>query len=316
MSHTIAFSEKVQELNMATAVPAQIFDVAIIGGGPAGITCAIWLQLLGIKTMLLEKASCLGGQQCLSPYENVWLPIANGLTGKELAHNMQSAIQRHGVASFTDITALHIEPKNNSDYYGVVAKNNSGFASIFVKKLVLATGVKNKTGGMLASDRIIIGSGDQLQSEYFSNKHVAILGGGDNAIENFGFIQAFKPASTHIFARTLRARQSLLAQVPKKNISVGSYEVDPLHMHINQKKFDTFLVLYGWQAQLPELPLVLQPQCNSKGFVEVNDHCQTSIADMYAIGEITQRVHPCTITAMADGVIAAKAIQAQLENSI
>jgi hypothetical protein len=81
---------------------------------------------------------------------------------------------------------------------------------------------------------------------------------------------------------------------------------------VNGKRFDKLIVLYGWEAHLPymaEIPMAL----NERGFVMTGSDCETSQRDVFAIGEVAQRGHPCCITSMADGVLAAKAIQERLE---
>lgn len=84
-------------------------------------------------------------------------------------------------------------------------------------------------------------------------------------------------------------------------------------MCVNGEQFDVIIVLYGWQANIPfsyDFPL----RMTERGFIDTFPNCETSEPYVYAVGEITQRMHPCCVTAMADGVVAAKAIQRSLES--
>ena len=73
------------------------------------------------------------------------------------------------------------------------------------------------------------------------------------------------------------------------------------------------MVFYGWQAQLNGLES-LGLSCSEKGYVNTHVHtAETNVSGVYAIGEVANRHHPCIITSMADGVVAAKAIQYRLE---
>ncbi len=72
-------------------------QVTIIGGGPAGISCAIWLKQLGISPLLLEADNQLGGLQTRSPYKNLWIPGVQGKTGQEIAHDLANHVKAVGV---------------------------------------------------------------------------------------------------------------------------------------------------------------------------------------------------------------------------
>lgn len=76
-------------------------------------------------------------------------------------------------------------------------------------------------------------------------------------------------------------------------------------MSINGVVFDAWAVFYGWQACVP---VGLAVALDARGFIASDAHGLTSLSRVYAIGEVTQKQHPCIATAMAEGVVAAKAI--------
>ena len=94
---------------------------------------------------------------------------------------------------------------------------------------------------------------------------------------------------------------------------MGDYHVDQKNMTIQtktqQEEFDVFVVFYGWEANVPDVFNEFSLARNHKGFIETNVFRQTSSRGVWAIGEVTQQVHPCVVTAMSDGVICAKAIE-------
>ncbi|MEJ7929992.1 FAD-dependent oxidoreductase [Ramlibacter sp. AN1015] len=121
-------------------------------------------------------------------------------------------------------------------------------------------------------------------------------------------------ASVRIYARSLRARAELVARVPRSHVHVGSYRVAEARV-VDDQSFDQILVLYGYEphaSALLGLPLALRPG----GFVQTDEQARTSLPGVYAIGELAERAHPCCVTAMADGVVAAKSIQHGLEPSM
>lgn len=283
----------------------------IIGGGPAGATCALWLKMLGHNPVLIEKRNQLGGLQTDSPYLNQWVPmLTHGTRGVDVAATIHATIEQHSIA-------VHLgtevgEAVRRADGFSVTTTTGHVFDGRY---LVLASGVRAASGGLRDAINVLIGPGHKIASADFAGQDVAILGGGDNAFENYLFIKSRGAARITIFARSLRARAEFLAQVPASDIILGEYHVQPSANIVNGQRFDRIAVMYGWEAYLPymrALPVALNPQ----GFVLTDAHCETSESGIFAIGEIAQRAHPCCITSMADGVVTAKEIQRRLEQGV
>lgn len=294
-----------------TYTDAQIFDVIIIGGGPAGAQCGLWLKMLGYNPVILEKADKLGGLQLLNPHENHWTVCVPGHVGAELAEAMQVNINRHGVAHVLGVIDVKIERKDNN--FHAAFKDAFGAYQMTAPKLVIATGVYHKDGGLEPSDKVVIGSGQVIEDQDFKNLNVAILGGGDSAAEAYGFVIEKGAKSVDVYARTLRARKQIYEKIPYENLHVGAYEVDDQNATVNGKSYDKLCVMYGWRPVNP-LPDSIPISLDHRGFIDVDAHYRTSDENIFAIGECAQRVHPCMVTAMADGVIAAKALQSDFES--
>lgn len=80
------------------------------------------------------------------------------------------------------------------------------------------------------------------------------------------------------------------------------------------RAYDVFIVLYGWEANIPSALNAWRDRLlDERGFVATNAFCQTHEPRFFAIGEVADRMHPCVVTAMADGVVAAKAMLVGLE---
>lgn len=286
------------------------YDAIIIGGGPAGAQCALWLKMLGYNPLILEKADRLGGLQNQSPYQNDWIVCLPKKTGMEVASLIQENISHHDIDFIINIKDLAI--KKAGDEFVISFNNKNIPETLAGRKLVIATGVQHKDGGFKSSEKILIGSGNIIDSYNFKNKKVAILGGGDTAVENYQFIKNNGANAVKVFARTLRARPALYNAVPKENIIIGNFVANENHMEINSEKFDIFCVMFGWEPVNP-LKDYITLDMNENGFIQTDNFYRTSDPDIFAIGECTQKVHPCVVTAMADGVIAAKAIQNDFE---
>jgi thioredoxin reductase len=142
---------------------------------------------------------------------------------------------------------------------------------------------------------------------------VAVLGGGDNAFENYAYVRNRGAREVHLYARTVRARPQLVTAVDKSGLSVGEYTVDPVARTVDGKRYDLILLFYGWEPQAGFAD-ALHLRRDARGYIMTDAAtAQASAPGVYAIGEVANRMHPCVVTSMADGVVAAKAIQAELE---
>lgn len=284
-----------------------MFDAVIIGGGPAGASCALWLKMLGFRPCLIERRTALGGLQNDNPYPNEWIASVMGKTGYEVAQDLDAHLQAHDIVCRLGeaVSALEQVPG------GFRVTTESG-ALVSARTAVLASGVRPVRGDLSASDQVLIGPGRTMFNAAFEGQEVAILGGGDNAFENYMFVRKRGAATVHIYARTIRARREFLEKVPAGDVRLGPYAVEPERPAVAERPYDRLVVLYGWEPYLPyarHLDLARTP----RGFVETDADCRTSIPHLYAIGELAQRMHPCCVTSMADGIVAAKAIQRTLE---
>ena len=277
-------------------------QVIIIGAGPAGISCAIWLKKLGVECVLLEASTQLGGLQTRSPYENLWIPGVQGLTGQQVAASLAAHAEAAGVKVWLNCPVVSIcaDSGQATTYKGV-------FSAPY---LVIATGSKPRPGDFTASDRIAIGPGVAMEALAVQGKRVAIFGGGDNAFDQARFVRDRGGEVTIFCRRAPRAQkrlQTLIADVP---VRVGPYEADQTAMTVNGDVFDAWGIMFGFDAVVPDgLTLDLD-----NGYVRVDRFGETSLPGVYACGEVTDYWHPCVTTAAAHGIQVAKQISKQLED--
>lgn len=284
------------------------YDSLIIGAGPAGVSCAIWLKQLGFNPAIFDKRPKAGGLQLDNAYSNTWIASSFDVTGLDVVNSLNSNLKKFKVDSFFNSQLSPVR-----QIQGGFLVENSG-CSFQAKTIVLATGVVHSSGNLRERANILIGPGFKVASRDFSNKKVAILGGGDNAFENYLFIKEKGASSIKIFSRTLKARASFLAAVPLSDVFEGTYQIDEESLTVNGEVFDVILACYGYSVSLDAV-LGLNLAHKKGGFIQTDQNCRTSLPSVYAIGEITNNFHPCCVTSMAEGVIAAKAIQSELESN-
>ena len=283
-------------------------DVIVVGAGPSGVSCALWLKQLGFSPVVVDRNDRCGGLQLLNAYTNTWIATSANVHGKDVAQAMHDNMVRHGVDMRLGVDAMEASRAGNG--WGVRLSTGEILSGRF---LVLAAGVAPKTGGFAHRLGMILGPGHGVANTNFSGSKVAILGGGDSAFENYVFAKQRGATSVTIYARTLRARAEMLEQANPEDVHVGVCDVDDVARTVDGVPFDHIIVLYGYEAKKSSM-LGLPLGMRRDGFVVTDANCQTTIDSVFAVGEIAQRAHPCCATAMADGVVAAKEIQRRLES--
>lgn len=295
-----------------------VYDAIVIGAGPAGASCAVWLAHMGFSPLVIESSGRAGGLSASNPFEDTWNVTAPGLTGEEVAAKIKLSLDSARVPVLLNSHVTRIERDDTP------AENGPGHFKVFfgadrplhARYIVIASGVEPRKPPEWTRDQyddVLLGPGKHVANYEFALKDVAILGGGDNAFENALFLKERGAKSVHIYARTLRCQRHWMKFLNESDITIGPYTFDPVTRQINGRAYDAVLVLYGFSARLQGME-DLGLDCNDLGYVRTDfQTTQTNLPGIYAIGEVTHRQHPCVVTSMADGVVAAKAIQKELE---
>lgn len=293
--------------------------VVVIGAGPGGSNCAIWLKQLGYDVLLIDKEEGAGGLQRQNPYTNSWIVTSPGATGNSIVSAINESLKRHKVRTMFG----HKVESVTKNEHGVCisVKNRKGeSSSIESEYAVLATGTVPQGLSMIDTlnrARLIVGASPKIEdTSQVKGKSVAVLGGGDSAFETAKKLNETGASEVYVFARNIRARPMLIEDAGPLNIIEGAEYIikeSKVQWEGQEKSFDQIVVMYGFTAALEfakDLDLALDP----KGFIRTDAECRTNINKIFAIGEIANRSHPCCTTAMADGVVAAKAVQRDIES--
>lgn len=275
----------------------------IIGAGPAGSACALWLHQLGCPVLLVDKNPQAGGLQQFSPYQNVWIPSVLGRRGMDVAAALDEHLRSAGVPLRFGAGVAAVQRKAG----GFLAQLDDG-SRLEVERIVLATGAKFKTGGFTPSERLSIGPGRGFEAMEVAGRRLAILGGGDNAFDAYNFARQRGVGEARIFARTLRAQKKLQGLVPAEHVVVGPFEVNAQAGTVNGEVFDCISVQFGFEAQVPAGFERLER--TPEGYVKAAVNGVTSEPGVFAAGEVANTLHPCVTTSFAHGIQVAKLIQA------
>ncbi len=286
-----------------------IYDVAIIGAGPSGLTAGIYACNAGLSVICFEKLA-VGGQASLT-YEIVNYTGFDKITGYDLAERMKSHAESAGVK----IEYLKVEKlKKLKSCFSIKTKNE-----IFkAKKVIIASGNKVRKLG-LDNEHQFVGKGvsycASCDGAFYKNKIVAVVGGGNSAFEYIKYLsriakKVFVINRTEIF----RMDEYKLKKVQQfKNIEIitnasvkrlhGEDILESVDLLVHKKKqhlkVDGLFVAIGHE---PDLDFVdFEIELDKAGFIKVDENQKTNVDNLFACGDIVSKNFKQIITACADG---------------
>jgi thioredoxin reductase (NADPH) len=299
-------------------------DVIIIGAGPAGLAAALWCDELGLDTLVLEQAEQTGGQlhSIYGPIENY--PGRRAKNGQEFFERFSA---RTAEADFdlwtnTEIASVDLKTKR------VVLRSGEELQTI---SLIMATGVTRRRLGIPGeaefSGRGIIESASRDRDK-FAGKDVCVIGGGDAAAENALLLADVCPTVTLVHrGRKLRARQTFVGQLqgahcvtvfPESIVTriLGDEKVAAVEILRKDALKPFQMAVEGVVIRIgvePNTELFrAQLQLDDAGYAIVNGQHETSVANVFAIGDVSNPLAPTISGATGAGATAAKVIASRL----
>ena len=292
----------------------ELFDIIIIGGGPAGLTAAVYARRAGKSVLLLEKEG-FGGQIASSPkVEN--FPGFAAISGAELADRLYSQADELGARLELE-EVLEIRD-------GAVKTVTTDYGAYDGKALILATGMKHRTLGLPGEDAMGgISFCAVCDGSFYKGRDTAVCGGGNTALQDALFLSDICRKVTVIHRRdTFRGDPILVEQLKKRpNVDfamntvvtglLGSGALSGLALKNTVTGEESQLAVDGlFEAvgQLPEKKLAASvAEVDETGFVPAGEDCVTSAAGIFAAGDCRAKEVRQLTTACADGAVAALA---------
>lgn len=274
-------------------------DVIIIGGGPAGLSAALWCADLKLNSVLIEKASELGGQLLWTFNEIKNYLGCDARNGRELAERFLQDIENTKVNCITGCEIIAADLENRT----VTLAGGTHFSS---RAIVIATGVRRRKLGVPGEDefagRGILESGVRAKNEVI-RKTVVVVGGGDAALENAVILSetASKVILVHRRDEFSARREFVEAAKSRPNVEfllnsavtaftgaqfVEAVEIKELTSAKRRTlKAEAVLIRVGIcpNTELFRGQIDLDPS----GFVITNRFCETSRRGIYAAGDVT-----------------------------
>lgn len=300
----------------------KVYDVIIIGSGPAGLTAAIYTTRANLSTLVLAGTKW-GGQLMLTTEVENFPGFPEGIMGPDLMQNMRSQAEHHG-AKIVDTDF------ESADYGANPIKITAGGQVYQGKKILIATGADTKWLEVPGEKEKIgrgISSCAPCDGAFFRDKKVIVVGGGDSAMEEASVLTKFASEVTLIHRRDeFRASQIMVDRVknnPKIKIMLnseitevmGQMKVEAVKLKNNKTQEESEMQIDGIFVAIGHIPnsaVFKGVETDEKGFIKQYPGSKTNLANVFVAGDVHDHVYKQGITAAAFGCMAALDIEREL----
>ncbi|MDD5382049.1 MAG: thioredoxin-disulfide reductase [Candidatus Margulisbacteria bacterium] len=301
-----------------------LLDLIIIGGGPAGLTAALYAVRSRLKVLLIEKMILGGAASTTFSIEN-YPGFPEGISGLELAERLQDQVRRLGL----DILwGNAISVKKNKQTFMTQVDGNI----LSSKAVIIATGTEAAKLGIPGEEEFR-GRGVSYcatcDGPFYKEKSVMVIGGGNAAIEEALFLTRFAAKIAIVHRRKELRADKILAERAMSNPKIyffwhsvaeeikGKEKIEEVTVKdlASEKKLKVpvdgvFIYIGSKPNSEPVKGLVKMDQ---KGFILTDDNMKTSVNGIFAAGDIRAKTLRQIVTAAADGAVAAESVKNYLE---
>lgn len=308
----------------------RVYDVAIIGGGPAGLTAALYAARARLDTVILEKS--MPGGQIAGTNEVENYPGFNSIMGPDLANRMLEQAQAQGAElEMAEVKGLTLEDGGNGQPIKRLQTTAGDFPA---RSVIIASGAEPRKLGVPGEDRLL-GRGVSYcatcDGAFFPDKEVVVVGGGDSAFQEGIFLTRFAAKVTIVHMRKGFRAQPALIEKARRNDKVrfilgavveeilGGDRVEAVRIrHLEEDRTEEVgtAAVFPYVGHVPNsgfLPEAIEK--DAEGRVVAGEDTRTGVPGVFAAGDIRPKFLRQLTTAVADGSTAAMAAEHYLTGS-
>ncbi|MFO1444546.1 thioredoxin-disulfide reductase [Bacillus sp. Bva_UNVM-123] len=302
----------------------KIYDVIIVGAGPAGMTAAVYTSRANLSTLMIERG--VPGGQMANTEEIENYPGFETILGPDLSTKMFEHAKKFGAEyAYGDIK----EVIDREDYKTVVA----GSKQYKGRAIIISTGAEYRKLGV-PGEKELGGRGVSYcavcDGAFFKGRELVVIGGGDSAVEEGVYLTRFASKVTIIHRRDELRAQAILQQrafdnekidfiwshtvkqINDKDGKVGS--VTLVSTKTGEEKEYSADGVFVYVGMIPlSKPFASLGITNENGYIETNENMETKVPGIFAAGDIREKLLRQIVTATGDGSIAAQSAQHYIE---
>ncbi|OES46192.1 thioredoxin-disulfide reductase [Domibacillus iocasae] len=302
----------------------KIYDVIIIGAGPAGMTAAVYTSRANLSTLMIERG--VPGGQMANTEEVENYPGYDHILGPELSTKMFDHSKKFGAEyAYGDIKSI----TDGKEYKTI----NAGSKQYKARAIIITTGAQYKKIGVPGENELG-GRGVSYcavcDGAFFKEKDLVVVGGGDSAVEEGVYLTRFAKKVTIVHRRDeLRAQKILqdrafanekvdfiwshtVKEIKDKDGKVGSVTLISTENGEEREFPADGVFIYIGMVPLTK-PFLELGITNDEGYIVTNEKMETKIPGIYAAGDVREKMLRQIVTATGDGSIAAQAAQHFIE---
>src|SRR4051812_18029557 len=302
----------------------KIYDVIIIGAGPAGMTAAVYTSRANLSTLMIERG--MPGGQMANTEEVENYPGFESILGPELSTKMFDHAKKFGAEyAYGDVKEII-----DGEAYKTI---NVGSKEYKARAIIISSGAEYKKIGV-PGEKELGGRGVSYcavcDGAFFKQKELFVIGGGDSAVEEGVYLTRFASKVTIVHRREeLRAQKILqdrafdnekvdfiwshtLKQTNEKEGKVGSVTLVSTKDGAEQELPADGVFIYVGMLPLSK-PFLNLGITNEKGYIVTNEKMETKVPGIFAAGDIREKTLRQIVTATGDGSIAAQSAQHYVE---
>jgi len=300
-----------------------MYDVIIVGAGPAGLTAGIYAGRAGMSALILERVFP-GGQIARAHIVENYPGFPDGVEGVELGIRFKEHAERHGaVIESAEVTGYSLD--------GEIKKVFTSDKTYEAKTVILAMGAAYKTLG-LYSEKRFLGTGVSYcatcDGPFFRGKDVVVVGGGDTAIEDALYLANFVNRVYVVHRRDELRAQMALQKAARQNERIefvwnsdvdtitGDTMVTGVRVRNNKTQEMRLIPCSGVFIAIGTVPhteeVKSQVKTDAFGYIVTDSGMRTNLPGVFAAGDIVAKPLRQVVTAAADGAIAIYSAQEDL----
>lgn len=287
-----------------------VYDMIVIGGGPAGYTSALYAARAGLDVVIIEKMSA-GGQMAVTDRIDNYSGFDEGIPGFELGMKMQAGAERFGaVTKYAEVKDAELD--------GRIKKLITSSGDFYAYTVVIATGANPRELGVDREEEYV-GRGvhycAHCDGRFYRNKTVMVVGGGNSALEDALYLSRLAEKVYLVHRRDTFRASKIYVDALGKSANIEFLANSSVSELIADERVTGIRLADGRELEINGLFVSIgrkpasemfkgKLDLDENGYIIADESTRTNIAGVYAVGDVRTKALRQVVTAVGDGAVA------------